>query len=678
MDNSRSLLVAGDLMIYGVIDGAGFGDEVRAIDVVTSLAAYKGNSVSVRINSPGGSVTEAIAIYNALRADGRKITVQVDAMAASAASVVAMAGDQIIMAENASLMIHDPWSIVAGGSNDMRKMADEIDRMRDIIVNIYANRSGQDRSVILQMMAEETFMSAEQAVALGFATSSTAPMKMAACAPLSKEQLARLIFGEQINSAGQTAQPVTAATAKNQEAHLSNQTPAVETPAIVNMSPDPAPVVAAAPAVDMDSIRAEAIKTERDRVAKISAAVRNARLEPSFAEALISEGVSASIANERIISEFARVNAAGTGPEIRNVIVAQDDTATRKDAMEEALSIRLGMKAEPSAAARQYMDYGIVDMAAERIGERGRYSSFAQREKILNEAFHTTSDFPVILENALNKSLASRYQMAMPTYREFSSQMTFNDFRAHKVIRAGDFPTLQEVNEHGEIPAGTFSEAYESATVKAYGVQVGFSRQLLVNDNLGAIQQVLASRADAVAAFEDSTFYAMALSSAGAGPTLTETSRAVFNTTDHTLSSTGAAIDVTTLGAARAALRAHTSLDGLKLNVIPRILLVGPAYESLALQYTSQAYTASASGSINPWAGSLRVVVTPYITGNAWYVFGEPSQGADFVWGLLNGYGAPRLRLDEPFGQQGIRVSLEHDFGCAAVDYRFGFRNAGA
>lgn len=557
----------------------------------------------------------------------------------------------------------------------MRKMADQIDMMRDIIVNIYANRTKQPEAVIRQMMAEETIMSAEQAVALGFATASTSPLKIAACANLSKEQLARLIFGEQINSAEQTAQPVTAATAKNQEAHLSNQTPAVETPAIVNLSPDTAPVVAA---VDTDAIRAEAIKAERTRVSKIQAAVRNSRLDPAFGDELVAEGVSAEVANERIIAKYAEVNSPATGPEIRNVVVAQDDTQTRFDAMSEAMAIKFGLKAEPSAAARQYMDCGIVDMAAERIGHRGRYNTFAAREAILNSAMHTTSDFPVILESALNKSLEARYQMAAPTYREFTSQMTFNDFRAHKVIRAGDFPTLQEVNEHGEIPAGTFSEAYESATVKAYGVQVGFSRQLLVNDNLGAIQQVLSSRADAVAAFEDATFYAMMLVSTGAGPTLAETSRAVFNTTDDTKANTGAAISVTTLSEARAALRKKTSLDGLKLNIVPRILLVGPAYESIALQYTSTNYVASESSKFNPWAGSLRVVVTPYITGNGWYLLAEPAAGSNFTWGLLNGYGAPRFRMDEPFGQQGMRVSLEHDFGCAAVDYRFGYLNAGA
>jgi ATP-dependent protease ClpP protease subunit len=656
MDATRSLIIRDELYIYGILDDAGLFDEVRSIDVAASLAQLKTQEISVRVNSPGGSLTTGLSIYNALIADSRKVTIHIDSMAASAASVVAMAGDNILIAESASLMAHSPWSIVAGTAEEMRAMSAELDRMEEIIVDIYAKRTKIPAEDIRQMLRNETFMGAQEAVARGFADAVETQMKIAACAALSKEQLREFFMRGTKNSAEQSVLPVTAATATTKEAHLSNQTPAVETPAIVNMSPDPAPVVAA---VDTDAIRAEAIKTERERVSKIQAAVRNARLEPTFAEQLIADGVSAAVANERIV-------------------VAQDDTQTRKDAMEEALSIRLGVKAEPSAAARQFMDYGIVDMAAERIGNRGRYTTFAAREAILNAAFHTTSDFPITLENALNKSLASRYAMAMPTYREFSSQMTFNDFRAHKVIRAGDFPDLQEVNEHGEIPAGTFSEAYESATVKAYGVQVGFSRQLLVNDNLDAIQQVLASRADRVAAFEDATFYAMMLVSSGAGPTLAETSRAVFNTTDDTKANTGAAIDVTTLSAARAALRKKTSLDGLKLNIVPSILLVGPAYESLALQYTSNNYVASESSKFNPWAGSLRVVVTPYITGNGWYLLADPATGSNFTWGLLNGYQAPRFRMDEPFGQQGMRVSLEHDFGCAAMDFRFGYLNAGA
>lgn len=672
MDGSRSLVSANELMIYGAIDPYAWeGEGIRAIDVIDSLRAIQGNDVKVRINSPGGSVTEGIAIYNALLADGRKIVVQVDAMAASIASIIAMAGEQIIMAENASIMIHDPWSVVVGSSEDMRKMADEIDRMRNIIVDIYAKKTGKNPDEIRQLMSAETYMSAADAVEMGFATQVDMPLQIAACAPLDKAVMSKLLLTNLRNSDAETPAPKVAAPAaiSKEKVDMTDEVKAGNVAA--------APIINAAPAVDVEAIRAEAAKAERDRVSQINSEVRRARLDMSLAEKLVAEGVSVDAARKHIIDAIADRDEPRSGGNIQSAHVTQDETQVRRDAMTEALSLRLGCKGEPSAAARQFMEHSIVDMAAERIGHRGYLGVAAKRENVLRMAMHTTSDFPVILEDSMNKALAARYMVAAPTYRNISRQRSYSDFRAHDSIRAGDFPSLLEVNEAGEILSGTVSETKESTRVKAYGVQLAFSRQLLVNDGLGAMQTILNSRADTVAAFEESTFYTMMLSASAAGPTLTETARGVFNTTDETKAATGAAISVTTLGAGRAAMRKKTSLDGLKLNIGPSILLVGPAYETLAQQFVTQ-ITPAVGGDVNPFSGSLRVVVSAHITGNAWYMFADPSMGANFEWGLLDGYTAPRFRMEEPFGVQGMRVSLEHDFGCGAIDFRFGWLNAGA
>jgi phage major head subunit gpT-like protein len=209
-------------------------------------------------------------------------------------------------------------------------------------------------------------------------------------------------------------------------------------------------------------------------------------------------------------------------------------------------------------------------------------------------------------------------------------------------------------------------------------VRVNLSRQMLVNDTLDSITQVLNSRGDAVAHFEDTTFYTMLLSGSNSdGPTLLETSRQVFNTTDTTKASSNAAITVASVGLGRAALRKKTSLNGQKLNVPPTILLVGPNKEVEAEQLVAP-IQAQQSSNINPFSGRLSVVVTAQLTGNVWYLFADPSRVPCFEWGLLEGYTAPRFRMDEPFGVQGIGLSLEHDFGCGAIDFRGGYKNAGA
>jgi hypothetical protein len=242
----------------------------------------------------------------------------------------------------------------------------------------------------------------------------------------------------------------------------------------------------------------------------------------------------------------------------------------------------------------------------------------------------------------------------------------------------GDFPMLQEVNEAGEIKGGTLSEAREKTRVTAYGVQFALTRQMLVNDNLGGIQQVLASYGDTVARFEEETFYTMLLSGSNAdGPTLLETARQVFNTTDTTKASANAAISAASVSIGRAKMRAQESLDGQKLNITPSIILVGPDKETEAQQLVA-GITPALSSSVNVFSGALQVVVSAQITGNAWYLFAAPSVLPNFEYGLLDGYAAPRLRIDEPFGMQGTKVSLEHDFGCGAIDFRGGFKNAGA
>ena len=277
----------------------------------------------------------------------------------------------------------------------------------------------------------------------------------------------------------------------------------------------------------------------------------------------------------------------------------------------------------------------------------------------------------------MNRSLRARYMVAAPTYRAFSQQRTYSDFRAHASVRDGDFPQPQPVLENGEVKLGAFSESRESTSVAEFGVIVPFTRRLLINDNLGAIARVIASRGEAIARFEETRFYTMMLQASGAGPTLQETTRAVFNATEGTLAGTAAAITNASLGLGRAALRKMKTRDGTDLNIAPSILLVGADKETEAQQLLSTLYAAQASN-VPIFANTLQLVVATQIPGNAWYLFADPMAGANFEWGLLDGYSAPRFTTEMGFTTQGMRVKLEHDFGCGAIDYRFGYRNAGA
>ena len=146
-----------------------WGDEVTPEAFRTELRQMKGD-LTVHLNSPGGDVFAGVAIYNALKDYTKgKVVVKVDGLAASIASVVAMAGDEIIMSPGSMMMIHNPWSVGVGSSDELRKAADTLDQIKDSILPIYTDRSGLSEDEVKDLMDAETWMTAEKAVELGFA-----------------------------------------------------------------------------------------------------------------------------------------------------------------------------------------------------------------------------------------------------------------------------------------------------------------------------------------------------------------------------------------------------------------------------------------------------------------------------------------------------------------------------
>ncbi len=169
-----------EIFIYGDI-GEGFWSEgVGAKQFAKDLKALGDvKKITLRINSPGGSVFEGLAIYNQLKAHKAEKEVYIDGLAASIASVIAMSGDKIHMPENAMMMIHDPSGLVMGSAEDMRKMAAALDKIKDGLVTAY-RRSGKTDEEIGQMMTDETWMSAEEACEMGFCDETITAMKVAA------------------------------------------------------------------------------------------------------------------------------------------------------------------------------------------------------------------------------------------------------------------------------------------------------------------------------------------------------------------------------------------------------------------------------------------------------------------------------------------------------------------
>lgn len=443
-------------------------------------------------------------------------------------------------------------------------------------------------------------------------------------------------------------------------------------------SDPPAPAADRSTPVDASAIAARAIADERTRCNTIRDLATRAG-DPELATRHIAEGTTVdafrSVVLDAMVERQARIE-----PHVR---IGLDETETRRAGMAAALAARLDRASGNRAAtipdhARRWGEMGIVELAAECIGHRGALRTARQVAEVFERAAHTTSDFPGIFVDAMNIRLLARYQTAAPTYRRFCARYNADDFRDLNVIRAGDFPALQPVNEAGEIKSGTFGESKEKHAVKPYGVMLNISRHMLVNDQLGAIDQVLGSAGIQVTNFENNLAFQVLLMNSGAGPVLLTDSKNVFHTGHGNLTSSGTIVGIASIGVGRAAMAKQKTLDGIVANIQPAVIMCGPDRIQDVEQILSPILAAAVGNAVPEAIQRLVPVSDGNITGNEWWLFADPAIAPCFVYGYLNGFEGPRLTSEVQFSVQGVRVKLEHDFGVSAIDYRGGYRNVGA
>ncbi len=172
-----------EIWIYEMI-GEDFwtGGGVTAKNFQKELSEIKASQIDLHINSPGGAVFDGITIYNLLKQHPANITTYIDGLAASIASVIALAGDKVIMAENALYMVHNPEGLAMGTATDMRSLADVLDKIASTMVGTYVSKTKKPETDIKAMLDAETWMTADEALEAGFIDEISGEMDMAACA----------------------------------------------------------------------------------------------------------------------------------------------------------------------------------------------------------------------------------------------------------------------------------------------------------------------------------------------------------------------------------------------------------------------------------------------------------------------------------------------------------------
>ncbi|MFN6951939.1 MAG: prohead protease/major capsid protein fusion protein [Albidovulum sp.] len=420
-------------------------------------------------------------------------------------------------------------------------------------------------------------------------------------------------------------------------------------------------------------------ETRAEANAEIRSIARIAGLDQSWIDGQIDRGADADTARRAAFEALAKRSAPAIRTEQVRVEMgeSQDDPALRARQMSEALYARINPRHELSEPAKRYAYSTPVDMAKELLTLRGESTMALSPASLVTRALHTTSDFPSILGDTVGRVLRDAYQAAPSGIRRLGRQTTARDFRAVNKIMLGEAPLLEKLNEHGEIKAGTMAEAREAYKVETWARKIGITRQVLVNDDLGAFSDLARRMGQAAAETEARILVTLLEAGSGNGPTMSD-GKTLFHADHGNKAGTGAAISDATLSAARLALRTQKGIEDRTIRVTPRNLLVPPALETTAEKWLASIAPATAAD-VNPFSGSLSLVVEPRLSSaTRWYVTADPGEIDGLEFAYLSGAEGPQVESRSGWDVDGVEIRVILDFGAGFIDHRGWFMNPGA
>ncbi|SLN12825.1 ATP-dependent Clp protease proteolytic subunit [Falsiruegeria litorea R37] len=653
-----------ELALNGVV-----GIDFDAETVSDALALLSG-PIRIRLNSGGGIAFDGTAIHSVLSDYPGHKTIIVQGIAASAASVIMMAGDRIEMSAGSVLMIHDPSQDITsyrGTSGEHRRVADSLDKISDAVAQIYAQRSGKPISEIRQIMTAESWFTPEEAVAAGFANvalpdgeqTSPAEFDYRAYAHSPSNLIQMSVQNHWINDFSKAK-------------IMANQsTVQTETPETTATPPSLSPVMGAADRSDP--------RKELKRVT----ALTNLAMQPlaqrvdaqSRLEGWINEGVTFEAAQTFVLSELAAQSAPVTRRTSDESYYGRNSVGHSWDSgdgfarkVADGIYSRVNRAHEPTMG-REFAGASLSEIADICLQQNGKSTAMASVASRVEMALHGTSDFPNILRDVGNMSLSSAYEASQSAIKQTSREIAASNFRALHSVKVSAGPDLEEVNEQGEFKAGTIEEGDETFAVKTYGKIFGITRQAIVNDDLDVFSNMFPLLGQGAANTEAKLFAGLLEENAGLGPKLSD-GKTLFHADHGNLAQASATLSVASLGTARVAMRRQTGIAGEAINVVPTFLVVPPELETLAEQVLTE-IAASEVVNANPFAGKLKLLVEPRLTSaSAWYVCAAPGAPDGLQHAYLDGVAGPQLFTREGFEVDGIEYKVRMDFGAGFTDHR--------
>ncbi|ELO5963119.1 Clp protease ClpP [Escherichia coli] len=639
-----------DIYIY---DEIGFWG-VTAKQFISDLNALGDiTHINLHINSPGGEVFEGIAIFNALRNHGAGITVYVDGVAASMASLIAMAGDTVIMPENAFMMIHKPWGISGGDAEKMRTYADRLDKLESVMVPVYAQKTGKTTDEIAVMLADETWMSGAECLAHGFADQVTPAVRAMAC-----------IQSKRTEEFKKMPESI-----RNMITQPSDRTPREATTTQAVTEPAQAPT-----APDEETIRASVLAEQKARMSGINDlfAMFGGRYQALQAQCVADPGCSLEMARERLLNEMGKESSPTNKTTPAHIYAGNGNFVG--DGIRQAMLARAGFA--DTERDNAYNGMTLREWARMSLTERGiGVASYNPMQMVGLALTHSTSDFGNILLDVSNKGLIKGWEESEETFQKWTRKGRLSDFKTAYRVGMGGFGSLRQVREGAEYKYITTSDRRETIALATYGEIFSITRQAIINDDLNMLVDVPMKMGRAAKATIGDLVYDVLTKN----PKLSD-GKALFHA-DHQNIATGG-ISVSGLDAARQMMRLQKEGNRV-LNIRPAFMLVPVALETVANQTIKSASVKGAdanAGVINPIQNFAEVIAEARLDAadpKTWYL--AAAQGTDTIevaW--LDGVDTPYIDQQEGFTTDGIATKIRIDAGVAPLDWRGLVRSSAA
>jgi hypothetical protein len=353
-----------------------------------------------------------------------------------------------------------------------------------------------------------------------------------------------------------------------------------------------------------------------------------------------------------------------------------DNPENFQRAVTEGMFVRMESTYQPAPEGRQFVGWSQADLARECLVRAGVNVTGLQASTLITRAMQSTSDYPNILAAIMDKSMRQAYMVQPAGIRQVAKETGAVDFRAKSRVQFDHSGfTLDPVSETGEFHFGAFMDTAESYALSSYGKIFAISRKALVNDDLGVFNDV--TRRCGMAAAEFQRQYLVNLLTANDFGPLMSDGVALFDPTHGNLNSVAAAINFTSLTAARLLMRQQVGPGGGIISVVPRYLVVPSALETLGEQQITQVQ-ATQTSNVNPFA-YLNLIVEPRLKDPLrWYICADPALIDGLEFAFLSGAPGPVTESQVGFNTDGISIKTRLDYGAGFVEFRSWSTNAGA